>query len=218
MKKLNLTVNQLEAIKAIKAVNSACAGITVGADYDCANPPVAGVDQRLILINKSVYDEATITYDGSLTSLITNIVLAAGGKQGWAFQGVRTSLKPQSNFVAEEIAVGYDHQVDFLVFDISQAQKDNLEKLGVSKVVAIVQNMNSAGNADSVFEVFGGGVGLELITNQRINGDQATMGVWSLSLKTSDNSGKEPKLPTSYFDTDFATTKAKVDALLVPTA
>ena len=194
-----------------------CTGISIGAAYDCENPLVAGVDQRLILINKADYDDATVTYDVTTTTLITDIVLAAGGKQGWAFQGVRTSLNPQSAFIPAKVSVGYDHQVDFLVFDISQVQKDNLEELGLDKVVAVVQNMNVPGNADSVFEVFGKDTGLELITNVRINADQETAGAFSISLKTSDESGKEPKLPTSWWDTDFATTKAKVDTLLVPT-
>jgi len=214
MKKLKIDISLIQKAKELQATNGACDGIGIGSDYDCDNPPVAGVDQRLILINKADYDGATITYDVTVTSLITNIVLPSG-TMGYAFQGVRTSLKPQSDFIPDEISVGYDHQVDFLVFDVSQTQKDNLQKMGVEKVVAVIQNMNVVGNADSIFEVFGGGVGLELITNTRINGDQATLGVWSLSLKTSDNSGKEPKLPQSFFDTDFVTTKAKVDTLLI---
>lgn len=196
----------------------ACGGIDIGGAYSCATPIVAGVDQRLILINKSDYDDATVTFDGSLTSLITNIVLASGGKAGYAFQGIRTSLNPQSAFIPAKGSVGYDHQVDFMIFDISQLQKDNIEKMGVEKFVAVVQNMNVAGNGNSVFEVFGKDTGLELITNIRINTDLETNGAWAISLKTSDESGKEPKLPTSFWDTDFATTKAKVDLLLTPTA
>lgn len=195
----------------------ACDGITIGSAYDCDDPIVAGVNQRLILINQEDFNDATITF-GTPTTLITNIVLAGGGKAGFAFQGIRSSLNPQSAFIPGTVSVGYDHQVDFLVFDLNQVQKDNLEELGLGKVVAVVQNINADGNGDAVFEVFGKSVGLELITNVRINADQETGGAWSLSLKTSDETGKEPKLPTSYFDTDFATTKAKVDLLLIPTA
>lgn len=193
-----------------------CDGITLGAAYDCDNPLVAGVDQRLILINQADFNDAIVTFDGTITTLITNIVLVGTGTAAFAFQGVRSSLAPQTAFIPGTVSVGYDHQVDFLVFDITQTQKDNLEELGLGKVVAVVQNMNSTGNGDSVFEVFGKDVGLELITNTRINADQETAGAFSLSLKTSDDTGKEPKLPTSYFDTNFATTKAKVDALLIP--
>lgn len=193
----------------------ACEGIKLGSIYDCDNPLVAGVNQRLILMNQDDWEAAIKTYDVTLPSLLTDVVLPQG-KQGYAFEGIRTSLKPQSAYIPGTTSVGYDHQLDFIVFDISQEQKDNLEEMGLKKVVGVVQNINAVGNGNSVFEVFGGGVGLELITNVRINDDQETSGGFAISIKTSDNGGKEPKLPTSWWDTDFNTTKAKVDALLVP--
>ena len=201
-----------------KKINaSACGGIDLGADYDCADPIVAGVDQRLILIDKDVYDSAVVTHDVTIESLITDIVLTGTGDAGFAFQGIRRSLNPQSAFVPATVTVGYDHQVTFQIFEVDQVQKDNIEKLGLSKVVAIVQNMNAVGNGDSVFEVFGKDVGLEMQAGaMRINADIETNGSYTIDLKTSDESGKEPKLPTSWFDTDYATTLVKVDALLIP--
>ena len=215
---INYSPLEIKRLMELRAMNIACGGIGMGSGYDCDNPLVAGVDQRLILINQADYNEAAITFDVTTTTLITNIVLASGGKQGSAFHGVRVSLQPQTAFVPQDIAVGYDHQVDFMVFDVSQEQKDNLEKLALGKVVAVIQNMNAVGNGNSVFEVFGAGVGLELLTNVRINADQATMGAYAIGLKTSDTTGKEPHLPNSYWDTNFVTTKAKVDTLLTPTA
>ena len=198
-------------------MSSACGGITLGASYDCDDPIAAGVDQRLILIDKEVFDLATITFDGTITTLITNIVLTGTGNAAFSFQGIRRSLNPSSAFVPATVSVGYDHQVDFQVFEIGQLQKDNLEKLGLAKVVAIIQNVNAPGNGDAVFEVFGKDAGLELQAGpMRLNSDNETSGSYTLSLKTSDDSGKEPKLPTSFFYTDFATTIAKVDLLLVP--
>jgi len=205
-------------MKALKIVNNApCGLIVMGSAYDCDNPINAGVDNRLILMNKEVWDRATITYDVTVTTLITNIVLTQTGDVGFVFQGIRTSTRPQSAFVPASVSVGYDHQIEFQIFDISQEQKDNIEKMGVSKMVAIVQNSNSIGNDNSVFEIFGKDVGLEMQAGaMRINADVETNGSYALNLKTSDDQGKEPKLPTSLWDTDFATTIVKVDALLVP--
>lgn len=199
-------------------MGSACGGITVGADYSCTTPIAAGVDQRLILIDKSVFDLATITFDVTITTLITNIVLTGTGNAGFAFQGIRRSLNPSSAFVPATVTVGYDHLVDFQVFEIGQVQKDNLEKLGLSKVVAIIQNINTAGNGDAVFEVFGKDSGLELQAGpMRINSDNETNSSYTISLKTSDESGKEPKLPTSLAAAGgFVPTLVIVDALLVP--
>ena len=196
---------------------SACGGIDIGAAYDCDNPVTAGVNQRLILIDKQVFDNAVVTYDVGTPNLITNITLGIVGDAGFAFQGVRKSLNPQSAFSPTSVTVQYDHQVDFLCFDISAAQKNNIEKMGTSPVVAIVENSNSIGNADSVFEVFGTGVGMFLQAGPlRINGDLESSGAFTLSLKSSDDFGKEPHMPNSFWDTDYSTTKAKVDAILIP--
>lgn len=196
---------------------SACGGIDVGASYSCSTPIAAGVDQRLILIDKEVFDLATVTFDVTITTLITNIVLTGTGNAGYAFQGVRRSLNPSSAFVPATVSVGYDHQVDFQIFEIGQSEKDNIEKLGLSKVVAIIQNVNAPGNGDAIFEVFGKDAGLEMQAGpMRLNTDNETNGSYTISLKTSDDSGKEPKLPTSYFKTSYSVTKAQVDALLVP--
>lgn len=191
--------------------NSACGGITIGAAFDCDDPITPGVDQRLILVNKE--DISAVTYDVTLTSLITGITLTAL-KTGFAFQGVRQALNPQYTFVPQTVSVGYDHQVDFMVFDISQAQKDNLEKMAMTKMVAIIENRNTTGNSNSVFEVYGLEVGLDMQTNVRIPADNETAGAFSISLMTSPNGGKEPKMPQSWWLTNYATTKALVDALL----
>ena len=192
-----------------------CGGITIDALYDCDNPIVPGVDQRLILGNLGDID--TITFDLTIPTLITDITLLSGGKEALFFEGIRQSLNPQYSLIPATVSVGYDHQVDFLVFDLNQVQKENLEAMALTKLFAVVQNRNNAGNGDALFEVYGIGTGLELQTNVRIPSDTETGGAFSLSLKTSDNEGKEPKMPQNWFDTDFATTLAKVDALLTPT-
>jgi len=211
MKKIPLYL--LALAKMLEAKNSICGGITMGADYDCDNPLTPGVNQRLILIDRDNIED--VTYDITTTTLITDLVLKTGS-QGYSFQGIRQALNPQYQFVPQTVSVGYDHQVDFLVFDISQEQKDNLEIMGLGNLVAIVENKNTIGNDNSVFEVYGLKVGLELQTNVRIPADTETGGAFSLSLMTSPNEGKEPKMPQSWWVTDYATTKVLVDATLSP--
>jgi hypothetical protein len=92
----------------------------------------------------------------------------------------------------------------------------NLEKMALGKMVAVVENVNAAGNADSVFEMFGQGVGMEVVALTRLSRDADTMGAFAITLQTPDNQGKESKLPLSFWDTDYATTKAKVVALETP--
>lgn len=214
MKKIPLHL--LTLAKLLDAKNSTvCGGITLGAAYDCDSPIVPGVNQKLILGNKD--DILSITYDVTTTTLITGITLKAGGKACYAFQGIRQSLKPQYQFAPQTVIAGYDHQIDFMVFEITQAQKDNLERMGLEKLFAVVENMNAAGNGNSIFEVYGLKAGLELQTNVRIPADTETGGAFSLSLLTSPNGGKEPKMPQSWFITNYTTTLAAVTALLTPT-
>jgi hypothetical protein len=187
---------------------ASCAVITQGSTYDCANPVVPGVNTRLILLN---WDEiATVTKAGSYITAMTLDAL----KTGFAFEGYRNSLNPQYDMIKTGFATGYDHMVKFQVFDISQEQKDNLQKMALGRIVAIIENINNDGNDNNVFEVYGLDVGMDITEMNRIARDMDSQGSFSVTLKTPDDEGKEPKMPQTWFITDYATTKALVDGLL----
>ena len=196
---------------------SICGKIIAGIDFDCDQPIVPGVDERLILVNKDDMDDALISYDIVNDYVIEDIILA-DGIQGFAFEGNRQSLNPQYDFIPQTTTVGYDHTINFLGFDISPESKDNLEKMALGKMVAIIENNQGrkGGNGDNFFEVYGLDVGLEVITMTRIPADLENGAAFVIQLKTSDNAGKEPLMPPTWFDTDYITTKALVDALLIP--
>jgi hypothetical protein len=171
------------------------------------------VQPAIWLANKD--DIASFTYDVTYSTLVTAITMNSGGAF-YKFQGFRQSVTPSTEFVPADVAIGYNHILEFHVFDISAAQKENLQKMALDKMVAIVENANVAGNSNSVFEIFGGGVGMEVLTLTRLSRDADTMGAFAITLQTPDNQGKESKLPLSFWDTDYATTKAKVVALETP--
>ena len=50
----------------------------------------------------------------------------------------------------------------------------------------------------------------------RINADQETGGAFTIGLQTHEAEGKEPKMPQSWFVTDYPSTLALVNALLIP--
>jgi len=183
-----------------------CLGITVNAEYDCVNPPIAGVEERLVLMNFK--DIASFTVQSANPSIIEGFTLKAG-TQAYSFQGIRNSLVPEQHYAPGRFSANsYEHMVNFLVWDFTQVQKDNLEGMAIEKQVAIVQN------ADKTFDVYGIRNGLEVTTNDRLPGDQDTGGGYQIVLKTSENEAKEPKLPRTFFKTDFAATLALVDDLL----
>jgi len=190
-----------------------CGGITIGATYDCDDPIQAGMVPRVWLANKS--DILSFTFDVADSSLVTAITMNSGGAF-YVFDGYRQSVNAEFSFVPQTVSSGYKHVANIQVFDVSTAQKLNLEKMALSKMVAIVENQNVAGNANSIFEILGGGVGMEVETLTRINRDIETAGSFSLGLGTSDNEGQEAKMPLSIFDTDYATTLALIVALETP--
>ena len=190
-----------------------CGGIIQGAAYSCDNPIVPGVVPDIILFN--LKDIASVTYDAVETHIITDITLVST-KQAWSFEGFRQSARPQYEYVKQQFSTAYNHMIDLQVFDITADQKKNLEAMALAKIVAVVQNLDKT---DTVpYEVYGLDVGLEINTLTRIAADLETAGSFSLQLMTPEDAGKEPKMPPSWWDTDYPTTKAKVDALLTPAA
>ena len=189
-----------------------CNGITIGADYDCLNPLKAKVSEALFVGNLA--DIATITYDVTNPTLITLIVMKQG-TQMWTFQGVRSTVKPQVDLVASEVTVGFSHQVDFSVFEVDAAQKENLQAMSSVSQFCIYQNPKDSSLGDAVWEAMGINSGLEVSTLVRLPADGATGGAYSVQLKTPE-AASETVLPNSFFDTDIATTEAAIAVLLAP--
>ncbi len=187
-----------------------CAGITIGADFDCANPLKAGVSERLLIGNLA--DISVITYNVTNTSVIEDITMKVGTAM-YGFYGVRSSNKPQVDLVADEFSVGFSHMVDFSAFEVDSAQKENLQAMAAKKQFVIYQNPKDSSLGDAVWEVLGVNAGLEMATLTRLPASKD--GSYKVQLKTSEQSS-ETGLPNSFFDTDIITTEAKIDALLIP--
>ncbi len=201
---------KLYPINAIQRAH--CQGISIGADYFCENPLKAKVNERLLVGNLD--DISVITYDITNVTLITDITMKTG-KQMFAFYGVRSTVKPQVDLVASEVNVGFSHQVDFSVFEVDSAQKENLQAMSAKSQFCIYQNPKDSSLGDSVWEVMGVNSGLEVATLVRMPADGATGGAYTVQLKTPE-AASETVLPNSFFDTDISVTEAKIEALLVP--
>jgi hypothetical protein len=181
--------------------------ITQGFTYDCENPLQPGVENRFILMNLQDIASYTIT-----DNKVTDITLK-GGKQGYLFEGVKQSIKPSYEFVETGLVNGYNHNLQFQIYDIDSDRKEELFKMGVNRFVAIIFNMNVPGNEDGYFEVFGLQSGMETIGLTRINrGVDPDVG-YTVTLNTGELVN-ESKLPLNFFDTDYQTSLAKILALL----
>lgn len=178
--------------------------------YDCTNPVIGGVEAVVYLFNRS--DITAYVRDVTNPQIITDITLASGAK-GFRYEGYNTSVKPKSTFVKKDYSARFDHAVDFVIFAKGSAVKAEVEKLGTNRVVAVIENIHKSG--DSAFEIFGTDLGLELTTLTADPNDANSEGAYVVNL-TSPANFKEPHMPATFFDTDYATSKASLLALITP--
>lgn len=185
--------------------------LTQGAKYDCDNPPQGGVEKDVIFINKD--DIAGVTraiIDG--VPFVTDIVLK-NGKVGYEFQGFGTSVVPNHTMRRSPSSVTYDHIVQLQIFDVNQAQKNNLEKAVLGRQIAIVKNMSNDKDKN-YFEIYGLDIGLQVSELTREPANSETGGSFTGTFRTLEDRPAERKMPLTWFDTDLATTEAKIRSKL----
>ena len=192
-----------------------CGLISASSVYDCDNPIAPGLNSRVWLGNYGEIE--SLTFDVSNKRLVTAIVFKTGGAV-YSYEGTRQSANASSEFVPQTMSSGFKHIVDIRVFEIGSAQKLELEKMCLGKIFAIIEHPNVVGNDDSVFEIFGPSIGMEVEALTRISRDTEGQGSYALTLGTSDAEGQEATLPLSLLDTDYATTLAKIITYETPAA
>ena len=183
--------------------------------YDCTNPVVGGTEAVVYLFNRS--EISHYVHDPLHPEIITDIVMADripanGGSPavkatGFRYEGYNTSVKPKTTFIKKDYSARYDHMVDFVIFAKGSAVKAEIEKLGTNRVIAIIENIHKSG--DSAFEIFGTDLGLELTTLKSDPNDANSEGAYEVNL-TSPGNFKEPHMPATFFDANYADTKAKL--------
>lgn len=189
-----------------------CGKISSGYTFDCSNPPLAGVKDKLVLVNYDDMENATITKDNSNPELWTDVVLASG-VTGYLFEGRNSSIEPQAQLIKGAYSDSYEHQVMFKVFGNSATVKETLEKLVNGRVVAFLENNHKGTTGNSAFEVYGAEAGLIVSEMKRVVTSQDTQGSYEITLKSSEKS-RESHLPATLFKTDYATTKTIFDSLV----
>lgn len=191
-----------------------CSGIFSGATVDCLDPLAVGLEQRLFLANLA--DVETITY--SVTPGEENVIegiTMKSGKSFFEFEGINQTIKAQSELVRGDLAVSYKHQIDLSVFEVDNVSLNNLQAMAYKNQIAITVGPNDSSLGNGPFQVHGKNVGMELASNVRIPGDNATGAAFVLQMATAENGGAENELPNVFWDTDYPTTLAKIEALLI---
>lgn len=181
-----------------------CGKITLGSSVDCTNPLRAGTMPRLFLIN---YDDLVSTTASTSTPNLLTALTLASNTVAYVFEGFKQDVKPTQEIIAPGNGLNqFKHAVNFLVYDIDQVQKNNIQRLAKGKFIAICENK---GKNENAFEVYGLGSGLEIVPGVARD-SYANGGGYIISLATADNEF-EGLLPQTIFSTDYATTKALVE-------
>jgi hypothetical protein len=180
-----------------------CGTIGIGSRPDCDNPLKSGTRPRLFLMN---FDDLLSPTAGTTPNLLTALTFATN-TVSFLFEGYKQDVKPTQEVVNPGNGPNqFKHNLNFLIYEITQVQKNNIQRLAKGNVIAIVENKGK--NADS-FEVYGLNSGLEIVPGV-VRDPLANGGGYILSLATPEGEF-EPLLPQTLFTTDYATTKALVE-------
>lgn len=187
-----------------------CGLLTASLGINCDEPIVSGVNDRIWIMNKDDVD--SFTYGASKETI--SAINLASGKTAFTIQGKNDSVDPKSELEKARFSTNQNHEVMFRVFDNSVAVKTQMNKYMNGKYVVVIENNHVNAAADSAFEVYGEIAGMELAEGSRLPSDVESEASWLLVLRTPERS-KEPRVPASFLDTDYATSKAALNAYLV---
>ena len=183
-----------------------CTGnLTADILFDCANAPVGGIEQNVILIAKDDIDIVNTTTDATNRVLVSNLQLKAG-KTGYLLSGVKQSNGKAWELVKKENAPDkFKHTFSGVIFNPSVANKLQADSLAKgTKYVAVIEQVWKGADSKDAFEVLGLTSGLELMTMTNNSKENDNMIVFELS---SADSYEETTMPRTLLDVDYAATK-----------
>lgn len=179
----------------------------------CDDKAQGGLENDVLLINRSDVDYSAITYNVGNKNIVTNFQLKSG-KTGYLLQGVKQVNSTSFELVKQEFSFDtFKHMFNGVVLTPSSANKEQAEKLasGGKYVVIVNRKYKGALNADA-FEIYGLQSGLELETmtyNSKENN-----GVISFALASAEGED-ETSLPKTLLETDYDTTLTAFEAKFV---
>ena len=163
-----------------------CYLIDRGSTVDC-EVPAAGTEATLILMNWDDVETIYINDEGKIISIDLN-----GDAVAYEFFGFNQDVRKSEGVVQTNLKNRFTHSVDFVVYEVTQEQKNNLRKMAKGRFMAI---MELKGMQDYSIELLGIEVGLKMLGAQ-IKNVHENSGVYTISLSTPDNGIEfERKLP-----------------------
>jgi hypothetical protein len=179
-------------------------GITKDIASTCENQPIPGVEVKAWVGNRL---EATITYDVTNPSKITDISMAST-KKLYTLTGVKKLLNPGSSLiVAPDRADRYQHKFNFQGFEFTCDDVENIDAL--NDLFVVVEMIDKATGGDGTFRGFGIQNGLYKTSLEWTAND--IDGAIAIEM-ANEEGANEPYPWWTVLDTDYATTLAMLVA------
>jgi len=191
-----------------------CSGIFQNQLVSCEALSV-GTTQRVLIANREDVELITYSVTPGEENVVTGITMKST-KSFFEFGGVNESISMQQELVRRTVSNGYKLTLNLIVFATDNATRLNLQAMAYKPQIAIVYGVDDSSLGNGAFNVMGVDVGLDLLTNVNAPADVESGGGYQVGLGTPDTGGDEKNFAPVFWDTDYQTTLATVDALLTP--
>lgn len=177
--------------------------------YGCntSYPAQGGLDGgKAVLINRSDIDVTSLTRSGAT---ITNLSLVSGAT-AYEISFVKQLSNTANEFTVNDGLDTFTHSFIGRVYTQSATDAEIITQLSKGEFVAVVETKWKGANAADAFKVYGITNGLKMS-----EGSQTSLendGSYLFTLSSVENFG-EPYPYNVYLETNYTTTKAKVDNL-----
>ena len=183
-----------------------CTGnLTADIVFDCANAPVAGIEQNVVLIKKEDIDYINTATSTDSRVVIDNLQLKAG-TTGYLLTGVKQSNGKAWELVKKENAPDkFKHTFSGVIFNPTAENKLQAANLSMgAKYVVVIEQVWKGELSEDAFEILGLTSGLELSTMTNNSKENDNMIMFELA---SVDGYEEVTMPQTLLDVDYAATK-----------
>lgn len=187
-----------------------CGLITAGIQLDCDNGLKPGAQPDIYLANFDDWDDATKGEAAGEFNTYESFNLPSG-KSLFKIEGSKSSVEPLVEGRIGTYQNGFNHQVRIRVFKGTAAAKEQVKEILKGRFVAFVVNNYDGGGGDGKIEIYGDKVGMTARELTRTINDIDTGGAFDILLDLEDTI-YEDNPPANYLNTDFATSKADLEA------
>ena len=190
-----------------------CGKIIADILYDCNKPPKGGIEQGIVLINRSDIDKALTVVDSDVATgkhSITSLVLKTGAT-GYLIEGIQSKQIFMAGYtinVADDQPDDFTHTINVRLFNCNEQSSSIVNNLAVgADLVAVARHKNGC------IEVYGFDGGLKVSEGARSSSENRGSTTLTLSSVGVDTESKTPYIYNAGDDaTNLANFNAKFSA------